>query len=172
MGVAFLIFPPLAVLIACMYILVAMYLFRFCWSHLVFSTNILFDYLFVRGKGVVDLEQGIPCFSGQGIQRCYPRTGGRLIRRGEKFLFVVHSILGATKEYEVDTTSLFVHEGVIFGSLVVHTQDEEEILLMLTPKMNGHEDNLAKELGASVVPFAFTNGIRNGFRYLKAQFQG
>ena len=82
------------------------------------------------------------------------------------------NIIGDDKEYEVETTSLSIHEGIIFGTLVVQMQDRETILLMFTPQMNGHEEKLAKEIGAMVVPFAFTNGIRNGFRYLKAQFQG
>lgn len=171
MGVAFLIFPPLAVFIACVYILISVYLFRFCWSHLVFSTKILFDYLFARGQGEVDLEQGIPCFSGHGLQGCYPRTSGKLVRRGTQLLFVSSSMIGAGAEYEIDTASLSVHEGAIFGTLVVDAQDDDVILVMLTPQMNGQEETLADEIGCTVVPFAFTNGIRNGFRYVRAQFQ-
>jgi len=170
MGMAFLIFPPLAVVIACVYILIALYLFRFCWSHLVFSTKVIYSYIFTRGKGTVDLEQGFSCFSGQGIEGCYPRTGGVLIRRGEDFLFVVRSLVGTDKEYLLEMSSVSVHEGVIFGTLIAHVQANEVVLLMLTPKMNGHEEALAKELGCSCVSIAFMSGIRNGFRYLKAQF--
>ena len=172
MGVAFLIFPPLAVFIACVYIFIAVYLFRFCWSHLVFSTKILFDYLFARGQGKVDLEQGIPCFSGHGLQGCYPRTSGRLVRRGAQFLFVANSMIGAGTEYEIDTASLSVHEGAIFGTIVLEAEDDDVILVMLTPQMNGQEEKLALEIGCTTVPFAFTNGIRNGFRHIRAQFQG
>lgn len=170
MGVAFLVFPPLAVCIACSYIFIALYLFRFCWSHLLFSTKVVYAYLFARGTGTVDLERGIPCFSGQGIQGCYPRTSGRLIRKGEKCMFVVPVLVGPDKEYVLNTELVSVHEGIIFGTLVMNRTEDDVVLLMLTPHMNGHEEVLAKELGCPIIPFAFTNGIRNGIRHFKAQF--
>ena len=80
-------------------------------------------------------------------------------------------MIGTGAEYEIDTASLSVHEGAIFGTLVVDAQDDDVILVMLTPQMNGQEEKLADEIGCTVVPFAFTNGIRNGFRYVRAQFQ-
>ena len=169
MGLSFLLFPPLAVCIACAYIFVALYLFRFCWSHLVFSTKVIYFYLFARGSGTVDLEQGISCFSGEGVQGCYPRTSGRLIRRGGQLLFSTPGLMGVGKEYPLDRSLICIHEGIFFATLITKDEHRDIVLLMLTPKMNGQEDALAKEMGCAAVPFTLMNGFRSGFRYLRAQ---
>ena len=168
--ISFLIFPPLAVFIACCYIAIALILFRMCWSYLKFSTQIIWDLIFKRGKGTIDLNTGIQCFSDDKLTDCYPRTKGLLKIVDDALVFESTSLIGKNNHYSIERNRLIITDGTLYSTLQTSLDDAHQTLVVFSPAYNGREEELATALNCTVEPSSIIKGFRMGITYIKSQY--
>ena len=169
LGLAFLIFPPLAVLIASAYIGVALLLFRWCWSYFNFASTMLTVFLFKRGKSTLDLEKGIHCFSDDGLTGCPERSKGLLRMENNQLFFQQNTLFGHPKVYPISKEQLVLQSGVLYPTLLRRTEEDTEVVLVFTARVRGREQQLSDKIGCSVEANTLARGLKEGLQYIQKQ---
>ena len=125
---------------------------------------------FTRGKGTVDVHNGIQCFSDSGIEACYPRTKGVLKLIDNQVIFECKSMIRKEKQYPISPRNIFIVNGTLYSTVKIKTNNKLRTLAVLTPAYNGLEEELATALHCSVEPNRIKKGFRVAIGYIKEQY--
>ncbi|MBM74688.1 MAG: hypothetical protein CMK59_04760 [Proteobacteria bacterium] len=169
---AFALFPPLAVFICLGYLCFCLIIFRFCLRFSTFGTTMLFHFLFKKGTGMVDLDSGIPCFSGEGINSLPKRTRGKLIRTDNQLAFHYKTFPFMPEKRLVleELNALFLVENPLYPVLNDKENGWGNTWLIFSPQYNQKETQLAQLLSCELGAGIMLKGVRSAVAYLKKQF--
>ena len=165
--ISFLIFPLLGVIVGCIYCIIAMRMLRFCWSHLRFSTTILFLYLFRRGKFDPTLKQGIACFSDTGMSNLYPRTFGHIVSEEASLYFRTVATVGTAQTHAIQVNGLYIQRNTLTPTLCIDVNNSRLNIATLSPQYKGSEDCLAQYLSCTVQQGSLVKGFQTGLQYIQ-----
>lgn len=169
--ISFLIFPPLAVVVASCYILIAALLFRTCWSYLQFATRLLWALIFKRGTGTVDLAVGIECFADDISDTCPERTVGLLTVVDNTLVFERHSLLGKDIHHPIECDRMWIQKGTLYPTLEGKDGDRTITLAIFSPIYQTKETELATVLQCTVEPSTLLKGFSKSLEYIKSQYR-
>ena len=167
---AFAVFPPLAVLMCLMYLIVSLLLFGFCVRYCLFGFTMIFHTMFKRGKGSLEIDRGILCFSDVGFKGVPKRTRGYLVRKEEQIFFQYKSFFLFSKECPVTLNELYLVEGTIYPMLDEKENGWGKTWFNFTTAYRDKEADLAKLFGCSLGAGLLLKGFRASINYIKMQY--
>ena len=132
----------------------------------------LFHFMLKRGKGDINPETGILCFSAEGIPSLPKRTRGRIVRKDGKMVFVYKTLpLMPQKELVLeDFNHLFLVEDPLYPVLDEKEDGWGTTWFIFTPAYQNKEAELAKILECQQGTSAILKGFNAAVSYIKKLF--
>ena len=129
----------------------------------------LWQFLFQRGKGKIDLENGMLCFAGN-IDGVKSNTRGYLKCKDGQMVFEYKRLFAISKEVPLFLSELYVIEGLQYPILNTKSNGWGETVLVFSPMYQNQEQNLAEELSAHYGTGLLLSGIRGALRFVRKHF--
>ena len=162
-------FPPLAVIICAIYFLFCLLMFGYCLRFSIFGTTMLWHFLFQRGKGQVDLTEGLPCFAAK-LKGVKNNTRGLLIHQDGQYRFQYKEKFIFERSVPVDLSTLYLIESFNYPSLNTKENGWGKTQLVFSPQFQNQEEQLAKELNVPLGAGLILSGYKGAVSFIKNRF--
>ena len=164
-----LVFPPVAMVICLFYFLVCLLIVGYCFRFSLFGTTMLWHFVARRGRGEVDLQQGILCFAGT-IEGVKSNTRGYLKRKEGQMIFTYKRGFAIPKEVPLSLSEAYVIEGFQYPILNAKPNGWGESIVVFSSMYQRQEKALATVLGCQASAGLLLSGVRGALNFVQKHF--